>query len=152
VSFDRKSDVGYVPAYPPPQDLSAVPTAGRYPAFYVLKVQIDVLSVTTGGTPQALYTNQVLCRKLTIQNITTTAATLVTVFSEYGSSNGIKGTADDGVQLNAGSAQDVGGGSISFGDTADPRALIDASKFYWTATNSSDQISVILEIPGERLY
>ena len=131
--------------------LSDQASAGRV-GFYVLKVQVDVLTCAAGGTMQQLYKNPTFARKVTIQNITTTAATIVTVVSESGTGNGFGGAANQGDILNAGSAVNTGGGSMTFGDTADPKALVDASKIYWTATNTSDKVSVTLEIAGERLF
>jgi len=131
--------------------LSQVPSS-RLAGFYVLKVQVDVLTCASGNTMQQLYKYATYCRKCTIQNITTTAGTVVTIVAEAGTGNGFSGVADSGVQLNAGSGANLGGGSITFGADADPRALVDASKIYWTADNTSDAISVVLELPGERLY
>ncbi len=151
-SFDRKADPRSVTNRAPVLQLLEAPSYSPIPVYYALKVQIDVLVCASGNAFQALYKNTTLCRKCTIQNITTTAGTIVTITAEAGTGFGISGVADSGVQLNAGSAQNVGGGSTTFGDTANPYALIDASKIFWTADNTSDAISVTLEIAGSRLY
>ena len=97
--------------------------------------RIDVLTCTAGGTFQKLYANELFVRSATIQNITTTLSTVITLLTEDVNTTP---TAGIGILLNAAGIKNTGGGSKTFGN-------IDVSKIQWTATNTSDQIAVELE-------
>lgn len=112
----------------------------------VLQIFVDILTCTTGGTFQQLYKYEKLVRWAVIQNLTTTASTLVTLTSTIGTTNPPGGsTAAQGELLNAGSAAGVGGGSLTL--PIDPNGdSYDLSQLWWTVTNSSDKISVMYAV------
>lgn len=107
------------------------------------RVVIDILTCTAGGTMQQMYANSRPVRSVTIQNLTTTVSTLVSIIASTlgaGSSQS-SGSATIGLLLNAGSAANVGGGSVTLPN-------IDLSHLSWTATNNSDKISVTYIVSG----
>jgi hypothetical protein len=125
----------------------------RSSRYRVVNIFIDTLTLTTGGTFQQLYASPKYARKVTIQNLTTQAATIVTISSELGTSKGQNATAAKSFMIPAGSGAGVGS-TVFFqaGNDADPDNLLDLSKLYWTATNANDQIAVVLEVIAEKLY
>ena len=104
------------------------------------RIFIDILTCTTGGTYQKMYQNSRPVRSVTVQNITTTAATLVSIITSLGTGTG-GNSATQGILLNPGSAQNTGGGSWS-------ETNIDLEQLHWTATNSSDKITVAYKVSG----
>jgi hypothetical protein len=106
----------------------------------ILNSQIFVLSCTSGTNYQGVYDGSKAgvgiryVTKAIFQNLSGDSATVVT--------NGKQATNYIGVLLNPQPSSNQAGNSVPFGNGHD---FIDLQNFFWTATNTSDQIAVYCE-------
>jgi len=100
------------------------------------QIQIDVLTMNSGGAFQQLYQNHLKVKSVIIQNLTTQTSSVVTLTSSRGTSNGQGGSPGQGGLLNPAGTAGQGGGSYSDGN-------VDLFWYWWSSVNTSDQIVVI---------
>jgi hypothetical protein len=109
-----------------------------------VKPIIQNQTCTQGGVFQKLFPGQTSKKVIsaTIQNITTTSGTVITLVTEEGNSGGSQGVAGVGQLLGPGQAPGYPGGSKQYNALPGVIDGVDIADIWWTASNTNDQIMI----------